>query len=266
MDQLDEPMLAPRCPLSDEATQFRLLLDSITDYAIYMLDPNGYVKTWNPGGQRIKGYSPQEIVGTHFSRFCTPEGVAAGLPQRGLDAARNDGRFSAEGWRLRKDGTRFFASVVIDPIWVGDELVGYAKVTRDITELVQAQQRLREAEAALLQAQKMEAIGKLTMGLAHDFNNLLGVVINALELITMRVSHDPRLTRNVDAALRAAERGALLTRQLLVTPVEMPGSGIQPSGIDSSTFHHGVKLSSTYCWHSGSTSQHKRSARSSKAR
>ena len=215
MDQVDEPMLEPRGLLLDEATQFRLLLDSVTDYAIYMLDPDGYVKTWSPGGQRIKGYSPQEIVGTHFSRFYTPEDVAAGLPQRGLEAARNEGRFSAEGWRLRKDGTRFFASVVIDPIWMGDDLVGYAKVTRDITERVQAHQRLREAEAYLLQAQKMEAIGKLTLGLAHDFNNLLGVVINALELITMRVSHDPRLTRNVDAALRAAERGALLTRQLL---------------------------------------------------
>ncbi len=201
--------------LEDEVRQFRLLLNGVTDYAIYMLDKDGYIKTWNQGGERIKGYSPQEIVGSHFSRFYTPEDAANGAPQRGLDNAREQGRFSAEGWRVRKDGTRFYASVVIDPIWSEGELIGYAKVTRDITERMETQRLLHDAQQSLAQAQKMEAIGKLTLGLAHDFNNLLAVVINALDLIAMRVSDDPRLTRNVEAALRASERGTLLTRQLL---------------------------------------------------
>jgi PAS domain S-box-containing protein len=201
--------------LEDEVRQFRLLLNGVTDYAIYMLDRDGYIKTWNEGGQRIKGYSSNEIIGSHFSRFYTPEDVEDGAPQKGLDTAREQGRFAAEGWRLRKDGTRFFASVVIDPIWSEGELIGYAKVTRDVTERIEAQRRIHDGQLALLQAQKMEAIGKLTLGLSHDFNNLLAVVINALDLISVRVTDDPRLTRNVEAALRAAERGALLTRQLL---------------------------------------------------
>ncbi|TAA20106.1 two-component system sensor histidine kinase NtrB [Pseudoxanthomonas winnipegensis] len=201
--------------LLDEAQQFRLLLNGVTDYAIYLLDPDGRVKTWNQGGERIKGYSRDEIVGSHFSRFYTPEDVAAGAPQRSLNIAREQGRFSAEGWRIRKDGSRFFASVVIDPIWAEGELIGYAKVTRDITERFESQRRLEDAQTSLLQAQKLEAVGRLTLGLAHDFNNLLAVVINALDLIAIRVTDDPRATRNVEAALRAAERGALLTRQLL---------------------------------------------------
>lgn len=201
--------------LLDEGQQFRLLLNGVTDYAIYMLDPRGYIKTWNQGGEQIKGYSRDEVVGTHFSRFYVPEDVANGAPQRGLDTAKENGRFSAEGWRVRKDGSRFFASVVIDPIWSDGELIGYAKVTRDITERLDSQRMLEEAQASLLHAQKLEAVGKLTLGLAHDFNNLLAVVINALDLIAIRVSDDPRVTRNVEAALRAAERGALLTRQLL---------------------------------------------------
>jgi PAS domain S-box-containing protein len=201
--------------LEDEAQQFRLLLNGVTDYAIYMLDPHGNIKTWNQGGERIKGYSPSDIIGSHFSRFYTPEDAEAGLPQWALDTAREKGRFAAEGWRVRKDGTRFFASVVIDPIWSGGELIGYAKVTRDISELQEAQRLLQEAQTSLLHAQKMEAVGKLTLGLAHDFNNLLGVIINALDLIAIRVPDDPRVTRNVQAALRGAERGALLTRQLL---------------------------------------------------
>jgi PAS domain S-box-containing protein len=180
-----------------------------------MLDPDGYIKTWNAGGERIKGYARQEVVGTHFSRFYTPEDIANDAPQRGLDTAREEGRFSAEGWRLRKDGTRFFASVVLDPIWSDGELIGYAKVTRDITERLEAQRRLHEAQLSLFQAQKMEAIGKLTLGLAHDFNNLLGVVITGLDLVADHVQADAKLTKYLDSALRAAERGSLLTRQLL---------------------------------------------------
>lgn len=200
---------------TDESKQFRLLLNSVTDYAIYMLDPTGHIRTWNYGGERVKGYRREEIIGAHFSRFYEAGDIEAGVPQHELDVARERGRFSSEGWRVRKDGTRFFASIAIDPIWSDGELVGFAKVTRDITERLESQRQLEEAQASLLQAQKLEAVGKLTLGLAHDFNNLLAVVINALDLIAIRVSDDPRVTRNVEAALRAAERGALLTRQLL---------------------------------------------------
>jgi PAS domain S-box-containing protein len=200
--------------LDDDTRQFELLLRSVVDYAIYMLDAEGYVRTWNPGGERIKGYSEDEIVGRHFSAFYTPEDAAAGLPERGLEIARSEGRFSAEGWRLRKDGTRFHASVVIDPIVQDGRLLGYAKITRDITERYETQLALQEAQRSIVHSQKLEAIGKLTLGLAHDFNNLLTVVINSLDLIARR-SSDPRTGELVETALQASERGALLTRQLL---------------------------------------------------
>jgi PAS domain S-box-containing protein len=199
-----------------EAHQLSLLIQSVTDYAIYMLDRNGYVRSWNSGGQRIKGYSHDEIVGQHFSRFYLPEDVDSGLPEKGLEAARTRGKYEAEGWRLRKDGTRFRAGIVIDPIWHEGELVGYAKVTRDITERYEASNRLIEAQKALVQSQKAEAIGKLTFGLAHDFNNLLTVIINSLDMIAVRPGADRRTKELVDTALRAADRGALLTRQLLI--------------------------------------------------
>lgn len=201
--------------LDDETRQFALLLRSVTDYAIYMLDPQGYICSWNPGGERIKGYRAEDIIGQHFSRFYTPEDVAHGLPAHGLEVARREGKFEAEGWRVRKDGTRFHASVVIDPIWQDGQLMGFAKITRDITERYESQQRLQVTQKALAQSQKMEAIGKLTLGLAHDFNNLLTVIINSLDLISTRPSADARTQELVEAALRASDRGALLTRQLL---------------------------------------------------
>jgi PAS domain S-box-containing protein len=115
--------------------RFRLLVQGVTDYAIYMLDPEGVVSNWNPGAQLIKGYTADEIVGQHFSRFYTPEDVAARVPWKALETAVTEGRFTAEGWRQRKDGSRFWASVVIDRIQDDEgHLVGFAKVTRDLTE------------------------------------------------------------------------------------------------------------------------------------
>jgi len=201
--------------LEDETRQLALLIRSVNDYAIYMLDPEGYIRSWNPGGERIKGYAEAEIIGSHFSRFFTPEDVATRLPYRALDAAREKGKFEGEGWRVRKDGSRFWASVVIDPIWRDGELIGFAKVTRDITERHQAQLRLQETQAQLAHSQKMEAVGKLTLGLAHDFNNLLAVMVNCLELIDLRPGADARTHELVAVAQRAADRGTLLTRQLL---------------------------------------------------
>ena len=129
------------------ASRVELLLDALADYAIYMLDPEGFVTTWNAGAERIKGYQTIEIVGQHFSRFFTPEDRVNGLPERILEAARTHGRHEAEGWRVRKDGTRFWANAIIQPV-LDEEgaLVGFAKITRDITERVQAQQAIIETE------------------------------------------------------------------------------------------------------------------------
>jgi PAS domain S-box-containing protein len=133
--------------LMESERRFHLLVDSVVDYAIYMLDPSGVITNWNAGAARIKGFPSKEVVGTHFSRFYTKEDRSRGLPAIALETARREGKFETEGWRLRKDGGRFWASVVIEPIRneAGD-LVGFAKVTRDITERRSAQEALRESE------------------------------------------------------------------------------------------------------------------------
>ncbi|MDL5364816.1 PAS domain S-box protein [Xanthomonas sp. NCPPB 2654] len=201
-----------RIPLATEAD--RLLLQSVTDYAIYMLDPDGFILSWNTGGRHIKGYEEAEIIGQHFSRFYTPQDAADGLPRRGLDTAKREGRYEAEGWRVRKDGSHFRASVVIDPVWKDGDLVGYAKVTRDVTEKFNAAENLRKAERALAQAQKVQAIGRLTLGIAHDFNNLLAIIVGSLDLLA-KSQHDARSKLLIGAATDAAERGSRLSQQML---------------------------------------------------
>jgi len=139
-------VLGQSIAVADER-RFQLLVDAVTDYAIFMIDPHGVVVSWNSGAQRFKGYKPSEIVGEHFSRFYTPEDQATGLPARALATAAREGRFEQEGWRVRKDGSRFWAHVVIDPITSPTgEIVGFAKVTRDVTERKHAQERLRRSE------------------------------------------------------------------------------------------------------------------------
>jgi PAS domain S-box-containing protein len=207
---------ATRDALQQSEQRFRLLVQGVHDYAIYMLDPEGKVANWNTGAQRFKGYTESEIVGEHFSRFYTDEDRASGLPFRALQIAATEGRFEQEGWRVRKDGSRFWASVVIDAIrGEGGELLGFAKVTRDVTERREAQQTLEEARARMVQAQKMEAIGQLTGGVAHDFNNLLAVVLGNLDLARKRLPPDPKLKQLVENSIQAAERGATLTRRML---------------------------------------------------
>lgn len=125
---------------------FSLLVGSIVDYAIYMLDPDGVISNWNAGAERIKGYRADEVVGKHFSCFYTPEDRARGLPANALAIARREGRYSAEGWRMRKDGTRFWASVVIDPVIDHGDVIGFAKVTRDVTERMESEAALIESE------------------------------------------------------------------------------------------------------------------------
>jgi PAS domain S-box-containing protein len=195
---------------------FRRLVEGVTDYAIYMLDPNGIVSNWNAGAQRIKGYGPDEIVGQHFSIFYTDEDRSRGEPANSLAIAEREGRFEAEAWRQRKDGSRFWANVVIDAIREpSGRLLGFAKITRDISERREAQLALDRTREALLHSQKIEAIGKLTGGVAHDFNNLLTVVLGSLDLLRRYMPDDPRVTRLLDNALQGAQRGATLTQRML---------------------------------------------------
>ncbi len=195
---------------------FRLLVQSVVDYAIFMLDSKGQVSNWNPGAERIKGYRPDEIVGQHFSRFYTAEDQKAGVPVKALETARNTGRYEAEGWRVRKDGTRFWASVVIDAIHDDKgKVIGFAKVTRDMSEKREAQLRLEESREQLFRAQKMEALGQLTGGLAHDFNNLLTAILGASDLALRSVQDVEKVRRMLDGIRSSAQRGAGLTKQLL---------------------------------------------------
>ena len=220
-DRLEEKVAERTKELSDAVTElrrsehrFRLLVQGVTDYAIFMLDPTGVVTNWNAGAERIKGYSSSEIIGKHFSVFYPEEDRRAGRPDRALRHARKTGRFEGEGWRVRRDGTRFWANAIIDAIH--DEtgaLVGFAKVTRDLTER-------REMEEQLRQALKMEAVGQLTGGVAHDFNNLLTAVMANIDFISAEAdkpsaAHEDRVRRHAAAAMRAANRGAMLTHQLL---------------------------------------------------
>jgi PAS domain S-box-containing protein len=205
---------AAREALRQSEERFRLLVQGVTDYAIFMLDPDGVVTNWNSGAARIKGYTEAEIVGQHFSRFYSEEDRAAGVPVRALETARREGRFDAEGWRVRKDGTRFWASVVIDAIRDDTgQLIGFAKVTRDITERQKTQEALEQARASLFQAQKMEALGGLSSGIAHDFNNILTVVLGNLDLL--RRAPEQRRERLINNAVQAVEQGRKLTQQLL---------------------------------------------------
>ncbi|NLS07391.1 PAS domain S-box protein [Rhizobium sp. P32RR-XVIII] len=196
--------------------QFRILVQGVSDYAIYMLDPDGSVSSWNSGAERIKGYSAEEIIGKHFSTFYTEEDRAAGDPQKALEAARKHGRFEKEGWRQRKDGSRFWASVVLDAIKDDfGRVIGFAKITRDITEKRETQRALEQAREELFQAQKMEAIGQLTGGIAHDFNNLLMAVLGSLEILKKRLPKEPGILPLVDNAIQGAQRGAALTQRML---------------------------------------------------
>ncbi|HEY1431642.1 MAG TPA: PAS domain S-box protein, partial [Stellaceae bacterium] len=209
VEQRSQMMMRAFNELRASEEQFRLLVQGVADYAIFMLDPNGFVANWNAGAARIKGYAAEEIVGRHFSQFYPEEDRQRGVPQNALETARRTGKYEAEGWRVRKDGTRFWANAVIDAIHDGaGRLIGFAKITRDLTER-------RAAEEQLRQAQKMEAIGQLTGGVAHDFNNLLTAIIGNLEMLaTLLPTGDPG-RRYAEGALRAASRGSRLTEHLL---------------------------------------------------
>jgi PAS domain S-box-containing protein len=202
--------------------RFRLFIQGVTDYAIFMLDPDGFITNWNMGAQRIHQYPAAEIVGEHFSRLFAEEERQRGEPARALQVAAYEGKYVAEGWRVRRDESLFWASAVIEAI--RDEvgtLVGFAKITRDITERREAQASLERAQEQLAQSQKMEALGQLTGSIAHDFNNLLMIVSGHAQLLRRRLS-DPKHLQAIDAVHSAANRGESLTRQLLAFSRRQP--------------------------------------------
>jgi PAS domain S-box-containing protein len=225
--------------LYESEQRFRLLVQGVKDYAIYMLDPEGNITNWNSGAQAIKGYAADEIVGRHFSLFYTPEDRDAGAPAKALATALRDGKFSGEAQRVRKNGERFWASVLIDPIH--DEtgkLLGFAKVTRDISEKRRAEEELERSREALVQAQKMEAIGRLTGGVAHDFNNLLTVIRASADFLRRPNISEEKRARYVEAIAETAERAATLTGQLLAFARRQP---LQPEVFDVCTRLRGLQ-------------------------
>ena len=218
--------------------RFRTLVDGVTDFAIFMLSPGGFVKNWNAGARRIKGYSAEEIVGSHFSRFYTPEDAAARLPQRGLALAAQEGRFEAQGWRVRKNGERFWAHVVIDAIRDRHgALAGFAKVTRDITEQKDASSLREETRKALFQLQKLEALRELTGGVTHNLNNLLQVLRDDLDMLGGRHYGDAWTRARIARGTDAVERGSKLSSQLVAFGRQQP---LHPAVIDLSAALHGV--------------------------
>jgi PAS domain S-box-containing protein len=221
-----------------EDRRYRLLVEAVTDYAIYMLDPDGIVTSWNPGAQKFKGYEAAEILGRHFSCFYTEEDRRSGLPARALETAAREGRFESEGWRVRKDGGRFWANVIIDPIREpSGQLVGFAKVTRDLTERQQARKELETAREQLFQSQKMEAVGQLTGGIAHDFNNLLMAILGSLELLRKRLPDQAEFMRLIDNAIAGAQRGATLTQRMLAFSRRQT---LDPESVDVRALVHGM--------------------------
>jgi len=206
-DCLDHPVMP--------AHRYEQLVQSVVDYAIYMLNPSGHVVSWNAGAQRIKGYRADEVIGQHFSLFFTPQDCADGRPERLLRQALEQGVAQDEGWRVRKDGTQFWALAALDVIRDDQgQIIGLAKVTRDITDRRESAMQLDAVRAQLFQAQKLEALGQLTGGLAHDFNNMLTIIISSARLAL--ASQDPaRIQRMLQHILVAGQRGTELTQQLL---------------------------------------------------
>ncbi len=219
--------------LEETERRFRLLVEGVTDYAIFMLDGSGNVINWNKGAQRIKGYNAEEIIGRHFSLFYTEQDRRIGRPQQVLAEATQTGRCEQEGWRVRKDGSLFWAGIVVNAIRdPAGQLLGFAKVTRDLTERRAAEERLR-------QAQKMEALGQLVGGVAHDFNNLLTAISGNIQTLQRRLPKDGDgdLQRLARAALHAAERAALMTKRLLAYSRHQP---LEPKPISVNSLISGM--------------------------
>lgn len=212
--------------------QLKLLVEGVTDYAIYMLDANGLVTTWNAGAERIKGYSANEIIGQPFERFFVEEDRAAGVPNQLLNSARATGRYESEGIRVRKDGSRFRAHAVVNALRDSNgHLIGFAKITRDITARVEAEKKLRHVQDQLAQSQKMESLGQLTGGMAHDFNNALAIILSALQLAERSVDRGDvdRARHFIANAIEGAQYAGELVHRLLAFSRQQP---LSPKPLD----------------------------------
>jgi PAS domain S-box-containing protein len=215
-------MAVPRHQLGASARdeeQFRLLVASVRDYAIFMLDPHGRVTTWNIGAERIKGYAAADIIGQHFSIFYPPEDVAAGKPGWELVEAEREGRFEDEGWRLRKDGSRFWADVVITAVRdASGVLRGFAKVTRDLTARREAEEtarRLAAEQAARAEAEKAETFQRDLLAIVgHDLRNCLSVVLTAAEMNRLH-ARDEKVRERAARVVGTAKRMREIIRSLV---------------------------------------------------
>ena len=212
----------------------RLLIDSVRDYAIFILDPDGKVATWNLGARRIKGYEDEEIIGKHFSIFYPQEDVAAGKPEQGLELARKHGSTESEGWRVRKDGTRFWANVVITAVYdASGTLRGFAKITRDVTErmlaeetrlamleqrekLMLAEDAKRRAEASYQAAQESNrAKDEFLMTLSHELRTPMTAILGWARLLPEMTPGDPLFAEAVGSITRSASLQARLIDDIL---------------------------------------------------
>jgi PAS domain S-box-containing protein len=213
-DQLNRQIVRKNLALDSVRRHFQILIEGVVDYAIFALDKEGHVTSWNSTAHKIIGYTPEEIIGKHFGIFYRPDERRAGSPTRALESAIQRGKHEVEGWRIRKNGTPFFitGSVSSSRDDAGN-LIGFINILRDATERRDAEEKLVQAREQLAMSQKMEAIGKLTGGIAHDFNNLLMIIGGSAQIFARLL--DPKLPRAIEAIQTAAKRGETLTRQLL---------------------------------------------------
>lgn len=217
----------------DAEMRYRLLVEGVTDYAIFSLDTHGNVTSWNSGAQRIKSYTANEIIGQHFSRFYTPEDAAAGLPARVLETAATSGHYEGEGWRVRKDGTRFWASVVVTPLRdEKGELVGFSKITRDMTEkkrlLDQIQQHAEELELRIAEREQTNAeLEAFSYSVSHDLRAPLRAIEGFTDIILTDFGKDlsAEVTELLQQVVQSTARMNRLVQDLLnysrITRMEM---------------------------------------------
>jgi len=220
-DQLTHQVERTNLALNSAKRHFQMLIEGVVDYAIFALDKEGHVASWNSGAQKVMGYAAEEVIGKNFGIFYRPDERRAGAPNRALELAVQRGKHEVEGWRIRKNGTPVFITGSVSSVRddAGD-LIGFANILRDATERRDAHEKLVQAREQLAMAQKMEAIGKLTGGIAHDFNNLLMIIGGSAQIFARLL--DPKLPRAIEAIQTAAKRGESLTRQLLTFSRHQP--------------------------------------------
>lgn len=218
-------------PKSEQAEQFRLLVDAVQDYAIFMLDPEGNVASWNSGAQRIKGYTGDEIIGSHFSRFYTEEDRRNHKPERFLELATRQGRIEQEGWRVRRDGSRFWASVTLTAIRDSSgKLLGFGKVTRDVSERRKMEERLHESERSLreLSLHLLRSQDEERRRIGRDLHDSLGQYLAALKMHLELLARGQSSEQHLAEAVRLTDESIKEVRTLsyLLHPPLLEESGL----------------------------------------